>query len=103
MELKLVKTGKFQLSSWIKRFAHQARGLMGAKKNGVYHKIADGTSDLKPFDCFFIKEAQAYLIVYFNEFEKFVVVDIDEILSLTKKMKSVSFGTLASYGKIYCF
>jgi len=100
-ELKLVKTGNFPIHQWITKNPHQARGLMGSKKNGCYHKLSDMSRGLKPFDSFFIKGAKAYLVVYFNKQEQFVFIDIDVAISLTKTHKTISFEALEKIGKTY--
>lgn len=97
-ELKLIKSGNFGIKHWIDKNPHQARGLMQSKKDGCYHKLSDMSRDLKPFDAFFIMKSNAFLVVYFNEFEGFVKLDIEDAIKLTKKMKTVSFQELSNLG-----
>ena len=97
-ELKLVKTGNFPIHQWITKDPHQARGLMGSKKDGCYHKLSDMSMDLKPFDSFWIKGAEAYLVVYFNKQERFIFIDIEDAIRLTKTHKTCSFDELKKEG-----
>ena len=100
-ELKLVRSGNFRIASWLKNYPHQARGLMEAKKHGCYHKLSDQSQDKKPWDCFFIKNSKAFLVIYFNEYRKFIKLDIEDALSLTKKSKTTSFSKLLKIGSSY--
>lgn len=94
-ELKLVRSGNFQINTWLKKNPHQARGLMESKKDGCYHKLSDMSMNLKPFDSFFITGAVSLLVIYFNEYEKFIMLDISKALSLTKTHKTISFFELS--------
>jgi len=116
-ELKLVK-GKSLPYSSVK--PHQIQALQDAKSaEGIYHKINDSPiffgnktrfTNPKPFDCFLIKNAKAYIvlwfykprqqkIMYFIDIDKFVkyknqsirksitedeMVGLSEVVKLTK-------------------
>ena len=97
-ELKLVRAGNFPIRQWIEKSPHQTRGLMQAKHGGCYHKISDMSRELKPFDSFYIRNAGAFLVVYFNEFERFIKLDVETAISLTKKQKTASFSELEKIG-----
>ncbi len=87
-ELKLEKTGRL---SFDRVYDHQVAGLRQAKYKGVYHKIADQPAawvggkrvhfgGKKPFDCLFLKNLEAYVVVMFYvPFEKkeAIFIDID--------------------------
>jgi len=52
---------------------HQIEALLRAENAGIYHKITDqpwiqnraAFTYKKPFDCFYVKEALAYVVVWF--------------------------------------
>lgn len=101
-ELKYVSSGPFALSTWIQRQPHQLRGLLDASKstkNYCYHKLSDQSQDKKPFDCFFLRNTDAYLVVYFAEKKRFVGVDAIDIHLLVKKQKSATFDELCELAK----
>ena len=100
-ELKLVREGNFPIAQWILKNPHQARGLMQSKKGGCYHKLSDMSMGLKPFDSFYIKGAEAFLVVFFNEFEKFIMIEVEDAIRLTKEVKTISFDKLKKHGKVY--
>ena len=56
---------------------------------------------LKPFDSFYIKGAEAFLVVFFNEFEQFIMVEVEDAIRLTKEVKTISFDELKKHGKVY--
>lgn len=88
-ELKLEKDNK--PLSFDRVYDHQVAGLRQAKYKGVYHKIADQPAawikgkrvhfgGKKPFDGFFVKEADAYVVVMYyrpRETKLMYFIDID--------------------------
>jgi len=97
-ELKLVRSGNFRIQAWIKTQPHQARGLMEAKNDGCFHKISDESRGLKPWDCQWIRDEVAVLVIYFNKEEQFIMIDIEDALRLTKTNKTASFEILSEIG-----
>lgn len=71
-------------------YDHQVAGLRMAKYAGLYHKIADTTMSFggvqkfnkpKPFDCFVITKAEAYVVVLFyvpRQDKKVYFIDVDD-------------------------
>jgi len=66
-ELKMCKGGSLPLDS-VK--LHQIEALLATQGEGLYHRITDqpwgGTSKFtykKPFDCFFLKDTPAYIVI----------------------------------------
>ena len=87
-ELKLVKNGRLEFD---RVYDHQVAGLLGAKRSGQYHKIADQPAAFiegrrmhfggkKPFDCQFIRDADAFVVVLFykpGESKIMYFIDVD--------------------------
>ena len=46
---------------------HQNIALEGAAGDGVYHKISDASYEQKPFDCFVLVSAEAYVVIAFGK------------------------------------
>ena len=70
-ELKLTKGPSIRFDSVA---THQAVALTGVRAEGTYHRITDqpwmkdrphSFTKQKPFDCFFIRDAEAYVVVLF--------------------------------------
>lgn len=93
-ELKSVKGSTFNLSQWVKKSPHQARSLMLAKNKWMYHKISDQSMGTKPFDSFVMCGADAFLVVWFDAEKAFCILDIDDILPLIHKGKSLKFSEI---------
>lgn len=80
LELKVSKTDSLPFN---RLEDHQFSALKAAKGSaGVYHKIADGTMGRKPFDCFYIANSAALVVVMFNctliGNKTFYLIDIDQ-------------------------
>ncbi len=99
-ELKYVEKGNFLLAGWIKKDPHQLRSLLSSSTVGrmCYHKLSDMSAGQKPYDCFVMTGAEAYLVVFFKEHNSFVMVNAKTMLSLTNEHKTVSFEVLQSHG-----
>lgn len=96
-ELKRTLTRSLPMSE-IKE--HQVRALAQVE-DGFYHKLPDDTIAQKPFDCFFLRDAPAYLVVAYGTFLKgFYLIPAKYITrfkqqgihSITEKMAQ-TFGT----------
>lgn len=77
-ELKVAKNGKLYLNN-IKD--HQISSLYAVKNGKLVYKIPDIGNSRKPFDCFiFSKNKNAFLVVFFEEINKFFLIDINILL-----------------------
>lgn len=57
---------------------HQVAALTAARGNGLYYKIPDDSYGAKPFDCFFLKGVEAYVVVAFGpKLKQFHLIPID--------------------------
>lgn len=58
---------------------HQLAALLAVKHNRLAYKIADDSVGFKPFDCFHIRNAPAYVVVMFYKrgTKKFYMIDVD--------------------------
>lgn len=101
-ELKFSKTLSIPFSA-VKD--HQIANLLSAKHRQISYKIPDVGYDQKPFDCFCIARAKAYVVLmYYNSKNKkeFYMFDIDEFVHLkeTHHRKSLTLEeaqSLASF------
>lgn len=87
-ELKLEKKTSIAFD---RVYEHQVAGLRQAKHKGLYHKIADtpmswhGDTPMrfglpKPFDCLFLKDLEAYVVIMFyvpRAIKRMYFIDID--------------------------
>ena len=76
-ELKICK-GKSLPFSAVKE--HQVNALIAAHRDKIIYKIPDDGFDQKPFDCFMIRRAFAYVVILFyvpRKEKKFYMIDID--------------------------
>lgn len=85
---------------------HQLQALRNTKhgRKGLYYKIPDDARGYKPFDCFFFKNASAYLVVLFwSNKKEFYMIDIDTWDQEVEKAEKKSFteGDLNSIGTKY--
>lgn len=62
-ELKYTKTDTLPRSALA---PHQRQSLLNAKSGMLYHKISDAGIGHKPFDCFVIQDAKAYIVIQFK-------------------------------------
>jgi len=93
-ELKICKTKSMPFSQ-VKE--HQIEALLQAKNGNLYHKISDSPifaghrtrfTTLKPFDCFNIYNAKAYIVVcYYKPRQKkeFIFIDVEDFVKFSKK------------------
>lgn len=75
-ELKLARTKSLPFSAVEE---HQINALYNAKHAHIVHKLPD-TGYQNPFDCFFLKGVEAYVVVMFTKQKKFFMIDIDDFL-----------------------
>jgi len=71
---------------------HQKKALKSVKRGGLYHKINDMPifkgnrmrfTNPKPFDCFIITEADAFVVIWFykpRQKKEMIWIDIDKFL-----------------------
>jgi hypothetical protein len=58
---------------------HQEEALLAAKHREILYKAPDDSAGFKPFDLFYLKGAQAYVVIFFSQ--RFSVIDIDTFLA----------------------
>ena len=75
---------------------HQIKGLLDVKGEGLFHKISDSPifagmktrfTKPKPFDCMFIKEYPAYVVICFyvpKQPKAVYIIDIDDFIKAKK-------------------
>jgi len=92
IEYKVSKKS-FSFSGWIKKSPHQLRALFdSASDRGVYHKISDQSMGTKPFDAFLLKNAEPFLIIYYDEQKTAVFLGADSLRRLTtEKTKTLKY------------
>jgi len=79
-EPKVTLGGTFNLRTWRKKQPLQYVRLMDANTDkGVFWKISDLDPRTKPWDCFFISNAPAYLVIYFDKYQTFFNIPVKEI------------------------
>jgi penicillin-binding protein-related factor A (putative recombinase) len=70
---------------------HQEEALTRARDVGLYYKIPDDSFSQKPFDCFYVKNVGAYLVIGFGErLKSFVMIPIERWLTYKKLTKRQS-------------
>lgn len=102
LEYKYVKGGTFNTKQWLKEFPHQFRGLKNSNINGksVYHKISDQSDGKKPFDAFYLKNADAFLVIYFEKHKQFCMIHIKDLIKKYLPNKtSIKFSELPEFQK----
>lgn len=94
LEFKVTKGNTFNIKKWLKDQGHQLVNLRNSTNgSGVYHKISDQSSGVKPFDSFFIKNADSFFIVYFNNQKKFFVLPFSFLVTKIEQI-SISYTEL---------
>ena len=80
VEFKVTNGGTFSVKAWREgKQSHQIGNLINCTNDiGTYHKIAD-TGYTNPFDAFFICNADAFLVIYFNKYKEFFIIPIQEV------------------------
>lgn len=91
-ELKITKTGSLPFS---RLEEHQLEALKKSKDKSLFHKISDMSLNAKPFDCFVLQEALAYVaVLFYEEREEKVayLIDVDAFIleSQTSIRKSLT-------------
>ncbi len=70
---------------------HQIAALLSVRKNGLLYKISDESRGAKPFDMFFMKNDEAYVVIKYPKV--FVLIDIEAFVEKKKKEKKKSLST----------
>lgn len=83
---------------------HQVASLYKAKHTTLFHKISDMSLGFKPFDCFTLSGAEAYVVIMFykpKDRQYCYMVDIDEWIEyqVASKRKSITEDECASIGQ----
>ena len=79
-EPKVTKTNTFNLTQWRKKQPLQYVRLKDAAgEKGVFWKISDTDPRTKPWDCFFVANVPAFLVIYFDKYEHFFLISVYEI------------------------
>jgi hypothetical protein len=72
---------------------HQELALEQARDTGLYYKIPDDSYGAKPFDCFYMKNVGAYLVVaYGARLTSFVMIPIGRWMEYKKTSKARSLS-----------
>lgn len=85
-ELKIVQAGRSLSCSQLQD--HQISSLKKAKHTGLIYKIPDVGRLRKPFDSFYLRNIDAYLVIQFHKrgVKHFYMVDIDTLLEESRKL-----------------
>ena len=87
-ELKRTLTHRFYIPNIA---PHQVVALNQAYNGTLYHKIADDSIGTKPFDCFILQNALAYVVIAFGPtIKEFFLIPIWVWNTKTKGKKSVT-------------
>ena len=101
-ELKLAR-GKSLAFSAVQE--HQERALLMVSFSGIYYKIPDDTYSQKPFDCFYIKNAEAYVVVmfYHRGQKEFIMIKIQDWMKEKENSdrKSLTEERAKEIGQVY--
>lgn len=58
---------------------HQRDSLLAVKKGKLVYKISDDSRGFKPFDVFTLQQAEAWVVVYFEDRRStFYIIDIED-------------------------
>jgi len=102
-ELKVERGNRFSIKTWITKQPHQLRGLLLASQPNeiCYHKISDASYEQKPFDCFVMANAEAYLVIYYEKEKSTVMIEAKIIHDLlTLEVSSVTVFELLAMGAL---
>lgn len=85
---------------------HQERALLLAKHGVMNHKIADGSMQQTPFDCFQLSGVPAYVVIFWYlkpRDKRVTVIDIDDFVAArqSSEWKSLTIDEAAAIGKVY--
>lgn len=73
---------------------HQELALIQARDTGLYYKIPDDSYGAKPFDCFYLKGAKAYVVIAFGpQIKSFYLIPIGRWQQYKKIAKRASITT----------
>ena len=100
-ELKFEHSGRFNIFQWTSKQPHQLRGLLESCLPGemCYHKISDASYEKKPYDCFVMTNAEAYLVIYFEKEQSTLMCNAKMIHNLlTSGITSATFSELLEKG-----
>lgn len=100
-ELKAMKGNSIPFSA-VKE--HQTQALFHVKRGGLVYKIPDDAYAQKPFDCFSLINAPAYVVIMFNtKSPYFYMIDVDVWLDEAQKSerKSLTEERAAKIGSKY--
>ena len=87
-EPKVTKGGTFNIKQWRLKQPHQYLRLRDAAgEKGVFWKISDADPRQKPWDCFFVANVPAYLVIWFDKYKRFFLIPHHQI----PKQLSVSY------------
>ena len=79
-EPKATPTGTFNLKQWRKKQPLQYVRLKDANgAKGVFWKISDTDPRTKPWDCFFVANVPAFLVIWFDKHKEFFLIPVNEI------------------------
>jgi penicillin-binding protein-related factor A (putative recombinase) len=80
---------------------HQEDALEASINRSLYYKIPDDSIGLKPFDCFFLRNTLAYVVIgYGKQLKSFVLIPIDEWKheKKTSKRRSLTYERALQIG-----
>lgn len=85
-EFKYAKGGTYNLKQWIKVQPKQARSLLACTtEKGFFWKISDMSAETKPFDGFYFRNSEAFLIIFWEKFNDVTVLEIRKLLPFFQK------------------
>ena len=88
-EYKVTVGGTYNLNTWRKKQGHQEVNLTKASdERGVFHTFTDLDPRGTPFDGIFISMSPAFLVVLFEQENKFFIIPVLEVPHKT----SISYG-----------
>ena len=103
-ELKKVDGNTFNIKNWGDKQGHQPKALYDAScMNGVYHKISDQSAGEKPGDCFYIVNADTFLVIWFNKHQVFFKVPFKHLIQFMNSphIKSIHYDFLVDTYKAH--
>jgi len=80
LELKHTKAGTYNVKQWVQKQSHQPRALLKAKQSCLYWKISDMSRECKPVDCIFFYRSPAYLVIWWDKYNEFTIIAIENLL-----------------------
>lgn len=89
-ELKQTRTDSIPFSD-VKEHQIDALTAVGEGEKGLLYKAPDDSRGVKPFDLFYLRNADAYVVIKFPDF--FCLIDYDVFKKEEKKSKRKSLTT----------